>query len=737
MRRIDWRIVMGVGLIGVVCLAWLGVTGGLIWAALSESERAAVATAVGPRIVLLLIMWAISLVAIGLLLKHLVSYFMTAPARLLEQGQVLLGTDVKRRLEPTGSLENRGLTDLINRLVDQREALRTEMDIRVQDASRNTELEKSRLSALMSEITQSVVVCNLDGRILLYNNRARMQFRTLSKSSAVGGGGAELIGLGRSIYSVFDRKLVTHALENIQHRLRRGATAPLAQFVTNTQAGQLLRVQMAPVRTVEIAPPQAEGEEIMAQPKPTNELSGFVLMLDNITRDFEDDSEKDRVLYTLTEGSRAALANAQAAVEVLEYPDIEPPMRDKLLSVIREEISGLGKRIDELQKSSANSLRSRWPLEDMLGEDLIEAALRRIEATLPLKATQDQVDATLWLKVESFSLLQALTHLAGRVYEECQVKEVQLRLQSNGQRAQLDLLWTPLLTDTKAAMGWELEQIKIGSETMSLTVQDVLARHSGDSWFEREAVEGGRAFFRFLLPLATPQEELASNTFLRSESRPEFYDFDLFKSSEQTRSLEDCLLSELSYTVFDTETTGLNPAAGDEIIQVGAVRIVNNKLLQQEFFDQLVNPKRQIPLHTIPIHGIKQDMVRGQPTIEQVLPSFYSFTQDTVLVAHNAAFDMRCLQVKEATTGIVFDQPVLDTLLLSAVLHPNQESHRLEAIAERFNVTVIGRHTAMGDAIVTAEVFLKLIPLLAEKGIRTLRQAREASQKTYYARLKY
>jgi len=80
---------------------------------------------------------------------------------------------------------------------------------------------------------------------------------------------------------------------------------------------------------------------------------------------------------------------------------------------------------------------------------------------------------------------------------------------------------------------------------------------------------------------------------------------------------------------------------------------------------------------------------------------------------------------------------VLDTLLLSAVVHPNQESHKLEAIAERFEITVIGRHTALGDAIVTAEVFLTLIPLLAEKGIHTLGQAREAAQKTYFKRIKY
>jgi DNA polymerase-3 subunit epsilon len=280
--------------------------------------------------------------------------------------------------------------------------------------------------------------------------------------------------------------------------------------------------------------------------------------------------------------------------------------------------------------------------------------------------------------------------------------------------------------------------MSIGGERSSLTVRDVVQRHGGEFWFERDRFRQ-QAFFRFLLPLASTAADRNETdaAYVRAESRPEYYDFDLFAATESSRALDERRLADLVYTVFDTETTGLDPAGGDEIIQIGATRLVNGKLLRNECFEQLVDPGRPIPQSSLTIHGITSDMVAGKPRIDEVLLAFHAYARETVLVAHNAAFDMRCLQLKEGRVGVQFDQPVLDTLLLSAVVHPNQESHRLEDIAERLGVTLIGRHTAIGDAMVTAEIFLKLIPLLAERGIVTLRQAREASQKSYFARLRY
>lgn len=278
--------------------------------------------------------------------------------------------------------------------------------------------------------------------------------------------------------------------------------------------------------------------------------------------------------------------------------------------------------------------------------------------------------------------------------------------------------------------------MNVAGESSPLTLREVIERHGGEMWFEREKASH-RACVRILLPSTQPQEGAEAAAQPRIESRPEYYDFNLFRQTEESRALDDRLLTELAYTVFDTETTGLEPSAGDEIIQIGATRIVNGRLLRSECIDQIIDPRRPLRPEGIPIHGITEEMVAGQPGIEQVLPHFHAFCEDTVLVAHNAAFDMRFLQLKEASTGICFRQPVLDTLLLSAVIHPNQESHKLEAICARLGIDVIGRHTALGDAIVTGEVFLRMIPLLEEMGIRTLREAREAAERTYYARIKY
>lgn len=670
------------------------------------------------------------------------------------------------------------LVQSINRLLEQHRALHANVAQTVRELSAATEQERNRLAALMSELTQSVVVCNLDGRILLYNQRARQQFAQLAlaqQNASAATAGAEsagsangatasnaatpstpsaasqpaaqgaLLGLGRSIFQVFDRHLIAHALEQIEARLQRGEAQAQAQFLTAPEAGPLLRVQMAPVRAVvrvardATAASGVTGGVGGAASKPP-QLAGYVMLLDDITRSFETESRRDDMLQRLSDGSRGALANIRAAVEALgDYPDMDAPARENFVRIIRSEVQSLSQRLDESSREIADARRTRWPLEEMLGVDLVHAASGRVQLRTAVDCRVDEVDESLWLKVDSFSLMQGLCFLAHRLSEDYEVRQVRLSLTREERHAHLDLIWRGAVVSSETLLAWEIEPMNVGGESNPLTLREVVERHDGEIWSQRNKTTHER-LFRLVLPLVTPVSATATAETTAADSlqsRPEYYDFDLFQQRESDHELEDRPLAQLVYTAFDTETTGLEPTRGDEIIQIGAVRIVNGRLLRTESFEQLVDPQRLIDPKSQLIHGISQEMLHGRPVIAQVLPQFHAFCADTVLVAHNAAFDMRFLQLKEASTGVRFAMPVLDTLLLAQALHPHQESHALEAIAERLGVNVQHRHQALGDALVTGEVFLRMLPLLAERGIVTLGQALHASRQSYYARVRY
>ena len=210
--------------------------------------------------------------------------------------------------------------------------------------------------------------------------------------------------------------------------------------------------------------------------------------------------------------------------------------------------------------------------------------------------------------------------------------------------------------------------------------------------------------------------------------RAEVFDLSLLQVSE---ALEEAPLEGLLYTAFDLETTGLDPKE-DAIIALGAVHLLGSRVLRHEVYEALVDPGRPIPKTSTEVHGLTWEMLKGKPKLEEVLPAFRAFLEGSVLVAHNGAFDMAFLR----KVGI--DQPPLvDTLLLAHLLFPDLKDHRLERLAERFGVPVLGRHTALGDALMTAEVYARMIPLLKERGFRTLGQALRACERLPLARLKY
>jgi DNA polymerase-3 subunit epsilon len=527
------------------------------------------------------------------------------------------------------------------------------------------------------------------------------------------------------VFTLLESDLLTHALEQLRYRRTRGEARPVAVFMAALQGGILARVQMAPVAA---AADDAQG---------SGSLTGFVLLLEDIGEEVRRAERSDQLLQDLTESVRSALGGVRAAVEnLVNYPDMAAERRRQFTGIIREEADRLTVKLDRTMREYSDYVRSQRSLEQIRVADLIEVIRHRAEARLGLLTGVEEMDPALWVAVDSYTMVQAVCYLAAQLKEHLGVRAVRLGAVAAGRHARIELTWIGATLGASTALTWENEALTTGGETSPLTFREVLDRHRGEAWYEPGRAQR-RSSFRLLLPLAEPGS-VAQPTPSRA-ARPVYYDFDLFQRSEQSSELDDTPLADLTYTVFDTETTGLEPSAGDEIIAIGAVRIVNGHLLADEIFDRLVDPRRRLQPASIAIHGIRPEMLEGQPTIDKVLPAFQKFCEDTVLVGHNVAFDMRFLELKERGTGIRFTQPVLDTLLLSAVLHGNlgTNEHQLEAIAQRLGVPVTERHSALGDALTTGEVFLRMLPLLAERGIVTLAQAREASASTQYARLRY
>jgi DNA polymerase-3 subunit epsilon len=687
-----------------------------VWSGTDEPERTVLARLLSEQIPAIIVVAFGALAILAAILKAVFARYVSAPKRIAEDTRIIFTSNPRHRATPAGGAEMRELATVINDFGDRHQGALEEVQQRIDEAKARLEEERNRLAALMSELTQSVIVCNIAGQILLYNPRAKQLLGVSSEQHATLGQAA-LVGIGRSIFAVLDRSVFMHALDILREQLAQGEAGPVAQFVANTASGQLIRAQVAPVLD------------------PSRVITGFVLTLEDVTHAIEAGSRKDELLQSLVEGTRASLGNIRAAIEVLAFPDLEQDARASFTTIIAEESVALSERLDVTMQKFAEYLKTQWPLEDMRGVDLVAAIRRRIEAKLAMSCAAAEIDPALWVNVDSFTIIQAMAYLAHRLAHEHDVKAVQLHLARAGRHAHLDLAWqgAPLATEIRTS--WETDPFNAGGEISPLTLQEVAERHGGNVWYQFDQGTDS-AYFRLLLPVAARVESaLAAGPSARG--RPEYYDFDLFNQAGQTAALDERLLSELTYTVFDTETTGLQPSQGDEINAIGALRIVNGRLLYNETFESLVDPQRELSPASIAIHGIQPAALEGQPTIDKVVPAFHRFCEDTVLVGHNAAFDMRFLQIKESRTGVSFTHPVLDTLLLSAVLHPNLDGHRLEAIAERMGIAVQERHSALGDAITTAEVFLRMIPLLAEHGVRTLQEAREASRKSFYARLTY
>ena len=182
-------------------------------------------------------------------------------------------------------------------------------------------------------------------------------------------------------------------------------------------------------------------------------------------------------------------------------------------------------------------------------------------------------------------------------------------------------------------------------------------------------------------------------------------------TNSKNQSLDD------SYVVFDLETTGFSPNTC-KIIEIGAVKVENGTITER--FSEFVNPQVPIPFKIEELTGIRDDMVMGAETIEEILPRFMEFCEGCVMIAHNAEFDMSFIRKNCMDLDIPCNHTVGDTVAMARILLPTLHRFKLDTVAKALKISLENHHRAVDDAECTAHIFVKFIEMLKERHIETL-----------------
>jgi len=556
------------------------------------------------------------------------------------------------------------LPEAANEMAQKLGVARRQVNEAVAAATATAEAQKARLAAILHDLHEGVVVCNMKHQVVLYNQIALGLLHVTGE-----------MGLGRTLFGLLAKEPVLHILDILLHRGE--GELSNAPFVTGTVDGRsLLQGRMSLVRT-------------------QNEVTGYVITFNDFTDQVAALAKRDALLRELVDGLKAPVAQLGGG----------------------EAAGQIGQILDQAGKSYRSLMSSWWPMTDLHSSDLFDFVIRRLDNS-GLKLNLIGLPA--WLHGDSHSLVLALDALARAVSKATGVEEFDLFAETEGRTGALCLAWKGQAPD--AATLDEMLSAKISGAFGGMTVRDVMAHHSREDVALR--VEDGTVTLRLTLAGGREGQDKVEGSAPKLPPRPEFFDFNLLaQGSGLGGDMGSVKLRDLTYVVFDTETTGLAPGQGDQIVSIAGVRIVGGRILTGESFNRIVNPGRPIPPESIKFHGITDEMVQDKPPLSVVLPQFKAYAADAVLIAHNAAFDLKFIRMREAECGVRFNNPVLDTMLLSSYVDQSPEGQSLDEIAERYGVTVTDRHTALGDSLVTAAVLLRIIDALESRGIHTLDDA--------------
>lgn len=526
--------------------------------------------------------------------------------------------------------------------------------------------DKNKLEQLLADVPPAVLLCTGRHRLVFYNGVAHQMLA----------GSQRPVCLDRNIFDYLSEGPIRDA----HHRLIESADPDaVVEFICLSPCG---RRRLA-------------GRMRLASDN-GGDQAAYVMTLRDVTTEVAAYARRDALLGDVFMQVRPVVSDLRGVLASSD-PDSQSN------TAVSGQLQVLDATLAELEARFESCRSDGWPMAPTDARELAGQLRRDLEGR---KLSLDFDVAAIAVRCNAFDIVSLLAHLVARISQQTDAMHFHLVIREAAEAADVTLTWQGTSVAPEHLAVWLGEPVFEGG----VTCETILRAH-GNAIAVGSAEDRPSIFTRL-----RPIERL--NPMGADISRHVVYDFDLLSRLHYDK-LSEAQLDALTYVVFDTETTGLLPEQGDEIVQIAAVRIVNGKRVKNEVFDMLVNPGRPIPASASAIHGVTDAMVKDAVSVQEAVRQFHRFAEGAVLVAHNAPFDMEFLTRREKEVGLRFVNPILDTVLVSATAFGRAETHTLDALADRLGVRIDekDRHTALGDAVATADVFIKLKDMLAGRGL--------------------
>lgn len=452
--------------------------------------------------------------------------------RLAKEIDTITPASPSHRLKAKGTKSLEGFVQAVNRLADRYEQLHTVIQEKRRPDRAALEEQKNILAAVISELPEAVLVCNAEGQILLFNRRA-IEFLGIGEDDGncpPNGGPA----LGQSVFTLIDKHLIEHALDEINERLKRKISHIASHFVIDDINGHIIGAEARPILNR------------------LGQFTGFVLILNDITKQREADSRMDSLLQELTKSARSPLASIRAASEaMLEYPDIDSASLQQFKEIIHRESISISNTLSKMAGDYSAILQKQRSLVPTAFSDLVDTIRRRAKNRLGIVIEGDKPSEKIWVRVDSYTFVVAILFVLNQLKNKSGQWRFICRFDIDPKFVHLDFLWSGEPIPASLLKQLQEQHLVLEAERSPLTLNEVLDHHEAAVLSFGCEDSPDNSCFRFILPAqkGRPPERIKPITIM-PETHTALFNPELMSQPGQNPELDSRLLTELTYTVL-------------------------------------------------------------------------------------------------------------------------------------------------------------------------------------------